>query len=186
MSVAKQSARTAPDPILIPGIAADGALYPIEKLAAHRKGALHQAVSVFLFDGDLLLIQKRAADKYHCGGLWANSCCSHPHWGESLEACAKRRVREELGFDPPPLAPRGAFEYRAAVGNGLWEHERVRLFRAEVDRARLEAAPDPAEVEAIDWRSVADLRAEAGDERAPLAPWFRIYLASWDALGLTP
>ena len=81
-----------PDQITIPAIAADESLYPIEKIEAHRLGVLHQAVSIFVFCGADLLVQRRAAGKYHCGGLWANSCCSHPHWGETLQDCAERRL----------------------------------------------------------------------------------------------
>ena len=62
-------------PIIIPAIAGDGSLYPVEKLKAHVDGLFHLAISIFVFDGDHLLIQKRASSKYHCGGLWANTCC---------------------------------------------------------------------------------------------------------------
>lgn len=164
--------------ITIPAIAADGALYEVEKLAAHRAGLLHLAISVFVFDGDALLIQRRAMGKYHCGGLWANTCCSHPHWGETPAAAAARRLREELGF-AAPLTPLGVSEYRADVGGGLIEHERVHLFRGAADAATLRLAPDPAEVAETRWVTAAALEAEVAANPAAFTPWFRIYLARW-------
>src|SRR5689334_7965348 len=93
------------------------------KLAAHAEGALHRAFSVFVLNaaGELLL-QRRAAAKYHCGGLWTNSCCGHPRPGEPVADAARRRLREEMGFDCE-LASVGSFVYRAEVGGGLVEHE---------------------------------------------------------------
>jgi isopentenyl-diphosphate Delta-isomerase len=70
-----------------------------------------------------VLIQQRALGKYHTPGLWANTCCTHPHWGEDL-ACARRRLREELGITGWRW-PAGQVEYRADVGGGLTEHEVV-------------------------------------------------------------
>src|SRR3972149_2428433 len=85
-----------------------------DKLAAHRSGALHRALSVFVFDGSgRLLLQRRAADKYPSGGLWANTCCSHPRPGEDVTVAAHRRLREEMGFDCE-LSPAGSFVYPAS------------------------------------------------------------------------
>ena len=72
------------DARLIAAIDGDGQRFAIDKLEAHRKGLLHDAVSVFVFDGEDMLIQQRAAAKYHCPGLWANACCTHPDWGEVI------------------------------------------------------------------------------------------------------
>ncbi len=171
--------------IMIPGVAADGGLYPIEKLEAHRRGVLHLAVSVFVFDGGDLLIQQRAAAKYHCAHQWANTCCTHPHWGESLDASAHRRLREELGVDAA-LTPRATIDYDADVGGGLREHERVTIFIGRVDRADLSLAPDPDEVAATRWAAPADLVGEARAAPEGFAPWFRIYLQRWAELGLPP
>jgi isopentenyl-diphosphate delta-isomerase len=162
-------------PIMIPAVAEDGSLFPIEKMHAHVMGQLHLAVSVFVFDGDFLLLQKRAAGKYHCGGLWANSCCTHPHWRETLEVCAVRRLREELGVSLV-LTRHQTVDYEADVGNGLREHERVTLFSASADRRRLVPAPDPAEVEATRWISLNALRREAATYPERFTPWLRIYL----------
>src|SRR5689334_1471602 len=87
------------------------------KLDAHRAGQRHRAVSVFVFDTDgRLLLQRRSAGKYHSGGRWANTCCSHPRPGESTGEAASRRLREEMGVECS-LEPRGQFTYRIDVGD---------------------------------------------------------------------
>ncbi len=169
--------------ITIPAIGEDESLYPIEKMEAHRRGVLHQAVSIFAFSGSDLLIQRRAADKYHCGGLWANTCCSHPHWGESLDDCAERRLEEELGLSLP-MTQVGAIEYTADVGNGLWEHERVAVYHATVDSDTAALRPNRDEVSETRWETLDRLRYEASARPQTIAPWFRIYLDRWQELGL--
>lgn len=179
-------ARAAPaqsTPIIIPGVAADGALYPIEKMEAHRTGALHLAVSVFIMSGDALLLQQRAPGKYHCGGLWANTCCSHPAWGESPADSAHRRLHEELGLKAA-LRVCNVVDYAADVTNGLHEHERVHVFRGDVDRGALRLDLDPSEVSAVRWMSRRDLQRARREAPDTLAPWFKIYLDRWDELGL--
>lgn len=167
---------------LIPALGADGGLFAIEKLQAHVSGQLHLAVSIFLFSGEEMLIQRRAAAKYHCGGLWANSCCTHPNWGESLIDAAHRRLGEELGARVA-LEPRGTLTYRAAVGSGLIEHEQVQVFRAEVDRSRFALAPNPAEVMETAWISRRSLAAAMAARPQDFAPWFHIYIERWESLG---
>lgn len=171
--------------IVIPAIGADGDLFPMEKMAAHRAGQLHLAVSIFIFRGEELLIQQRALDKYHSGGLWANSCCSHPNWGESIASGAARRLHEELGL-VAALEQTAVLDYVADVAPDLVEHERVHVFRGEVDaRAPLPVlALDPSEVRAVRWARPADLAAQARAEPFRFAAWFRIYLERWSELGL--
>jgi isopentenyl-diphosphate delta-isomerase len=171
------------DPIVIPAIAADGSYFPIGKMRAHREGLQHLAVSVFVFAGDELLIQRRAAAKYHCALQWANTCCTHPYWNEPVAKAAPRRLFEELGIAVPLTAAR-IVDYCADVTNGLTENERVHVFKGVADRARLHLAPDPDEVCETRWARVADLRREAAATPAAFAPWFRIYLARWNELGL--
>jgi isopentenyl-diphosphate Delta-isomerase len=170
------------DERLIPGIANDGSFFPIGKMEAHRQGALHLAISVFVMSGDALLLQRRALSKYHCGGLWANTCCSHPNWGETPTNAATRRLREELNLSLP-LKACNIIEYAADVTNGLREHERVHVFRGESD-ARLPILPDPDEVLATRWASIDTLQRDVRTQPEIYAPWFRIYLARWDELGL--
>ena len=94
-----------------------------EKLRAHERGVLHRAFSVFIFNPlNKLLLQQRARHKYHSGGLWTNTCCSHPRPGESTLAAAHRRLQEEMGFDTA-LKEVFSFTYRVSFTNGLTEHE---------------------------------------------------------------
>lgn len=127
------------------------------KLAVHRRGELHRALSIFLFDaGGRLLLQKRATTKYHSGGLWSNTCCSHPRPGEDIAHAARRRLREEMGIDCE-LKKMFSFIYRAAVGNGLTENEYDHVFFGNYDGVPLVNAE-----EADDWRwmEMADLSAD--------------------------
>ncbi|MGV8938200.1 MAG: isopentenyl-diphosphate Delta-isomerase [Allorhizobium sp.] len=167
--------------IEIPAIAADGSLYPVDKMRAHVEGLLHLAVSVFIFDRDLLLIQKRASSKYHSAGQWANTCCTHPHWDESVEHCAGRRLHEELGFTVA-LTRHQTVEYAADVGAGLREHERVTLFSASVDSRALAVRPVKTEVEAVRWVTQLQLRQEILERPEDFTPWFRIYLQRFPGL----
>ncbi|MBK5927775.1 isopentenyl-diphosphate Delta-isomerase [Rhodobaculum claviforme] len=154
----------------------NGRLTPVEKLEAHLQGLRHKAISVFVMDGDRVLIQQRAMGKYHTPGMWANTCCTHPHWDEGAEACATRRLREELGIEGLTLGHRDRVEYRAEVGNGLIEHEVVDIFTAAAGPT-LHIAPNPDEVMAVRWVPLDTLRAEVAREPARFTPWLRIYLA---------
>jgi len=167
----------------IAAVAADGRRYPVDKLEAHRRGLLHDAVSVFVFDGEAMLIQRRAAGKYHCGGLWANACCTHPDWGENAAASARRRLNEELGIDLD-LVEVGVTTYCAEVGNGLVEHERVRLFRGHGDRDALSFSLNPNEVSEICWVNPTALAGEIRTHPERFTPWLRIYLDRWAFLGV--
>ena len=95
----------------------------MDKMEAHQKGVLHRAFSVFVFNnaGELLL-QQRADHKYHSGGLWTNTCCSHPAPGEKNADAAARRLYEEMGFNCE-LAHSFSFIYKAQFQNGLTEYE---------------------------------------------------------------
>lgn len=161
-------------PTLIPAWV-NGTLQPVEKLEAHIKGLRHKAVSVFVMRGDRVLLQQRALAKYHTPGLWANTCCTHPTWDETAEACATRRLDEELGITGLSLTHRQQIEYRADVGGGLTEHELVEVFVAEAP-ADLRIAPNPAEVMATRWISLPDLVALTTQEPERFTPWLRIYL----------
>ena len=166
-----------PDPaIIIPAIEQDGSLYPIEKIDAHRRGVRHQAISVLLFDGERLLLQRRARDKYHCAGLWANTCCTHPLWGEAAETCAMRRLEQELGITAVTPIWRHQAEYRADVGGGMIEHEVVEIFTVEASRD-LPVIPNPDEVQAVRWVTRAELVAEIAAMPQIYTPWMRIYMA---------
>ncbi len=102
---------------------ADEPIGTMEKMEAHVKGLLHRAFSIFIFNsrGEMLL-QQRAGGKYHNGGLWTNTCCSHPIPGEKVLSAAKRRLSEEMGF-VTELSPAFNFTYKATFDNGLTEYE---------------------------------------------------------------
>ncbi len=105
----------------------------MEKMEAHKKGLLHRAFSVFIFNskGEMLL-QQRALNKYHSGGLWSNACCSHPRPGEEISFAARRRLKEETGFDAP-LEKIFDFIYKAEFDNGLTEYEFDHVFIGEYE-----------------------------------------------------
>jgi isopentenyl-diphosphate Delta-isomerase len=153
----------------------DGQLTPVEKLEVHRRGLRHMAVSVFVTDGDHTLLQRRALSKYHTPGLWTNTCCTHPRWGEDPGACATRRLREELGITGLLLQPAGSIEYRADVGNGLTEHEMVDVFVAQATQT-LTLALNPAEVMQTRWVRRDHLADEVRANPVRFTPWLRIYL----------
>ena len=94
-----------------------------EKFTAHKKGALHRAFSIFVFNSkNLLLLQKRATNKYHSGGLWSNTCCGHPQTGEDLLETANKRLVEEMGFSCE-LEEITKFQYKAELDHNLIENE---------------------------------------------------------------
>ena len=158
----------------------DRAIGTAEKLDAHRRALLHRALSVFLFDrAGRVLLQRRAAGKYHSPGLWSNACCSHPRPGEETAAAARRRLREELGVDCA-LAHALTFTYRAEVEGGLVEHEVDHVFVGRFDG---EPRPDPAEVGAVEWAGPEDLRAALAAEPERFTKWLEPALSRLIAEG---
>jgi isopentenyl-diphosphate delta-isomerase len=153
------------------------------KLAAHQApGHLHRAFSVFLFSapapgqapsspvpsGPLMLLQRRAAGKYHSPGVWSNTCCGHPRPRENPRAAAVRRVREELGLASVALTEAGTVCYHHPdPDTGLVEHEYNHLFTGWVSHP---LDPDPAEVSATTFVSAADLARLRVHE--PFSAWF--------------
>src|SRR3954464_12352719 len=100
----------------------------MEKMEAHRKALLHRAFSVFIFnDKGEMLLQQRALNKYHSGGLWTNACCSHPRPGEDTLQAAARRLNEEMGIETA-LTLKSGFTYKTVFGNGLTEYEFDHIF----------------------------------------------------------
>ena len=154
----------------------NGTLTQVEKLEVHQRGLRHKAVSVFVMRGREVLLQRRAMGKYHTPGLWANTCCTHPRWGETDLACAARRLNEELGISGLALQRSGGIEYRADVGGGLTEHEVVEVFSAQAP-AHLVPQPDPDEVMQTRWITLEALEDEVQASPEKFTPWLRIYLA---------
>jgi len=145
----------------------------LEKMAAHREGALHRAVSVFIFNqaGEWLL-QQRAMGKYHSPGLWSNACCTHPTPGEANLAAAQRRLNEELGIKAP-LKELFSFTYRDELDHDLIEHEFDHVFAGFCDAV---PAPDPEEVMAFRYVPFEHLKQEINKMPNHFTTWFlRIY-----------
>lgn len=144
----------------------------MEKMEAHRQGLLHRAFSVFIFNarGEMLL-QQRALHKYHSGGLWTNTCCSHPLPGEDVASAAVRRLNEEMGLDRITLIPSGSFIYKANLDHGLTEHEFDYVFYGISDR---DPKINPLEVADFRWINTSDLRRELQEQPELFTAWFRI------------
>ncbi len=150
----------------------------MEKLEAHRSGDLHRAISVFVMDHQgRMLLQQRAAGKYHSGGLWTNACCSHPRPGESPQEAAERRLKEEMGISAP-VTFRFMFQYRAELENGLVEHELDHVFFATYAGP---VRPDPEEVQDHAWYSLDAITTELEHHPERFTPWFRL---CWDRIVL--
>ncbi len=153
----------------------DGQLQPVEKLEAHQRGLRHKAISVFVMRDGKVLLQRRAMGKYHTPGLWANTCCTHPFWGEASLDCATRRLDEELGLHNVALEYRDTVEYRADVGGGLIEHEVVDIFIGEI-AAGVEPVPNADEVMDTIWQPLDELAEEVARRPTSFTPWLQIYL----------
>lgn len=150
----------------------------MEKMEAHRQGLLHRAFSVFVLNkkGELM-VQQRAAEKYHSGGLWTNTCCSHPRAGETAEVAAHRRLQEEMGFDCP-LQKVLEFTYRAELDKGMIEHEYDHLFIGSYNE---EPSLNPEEAMAWKWMRIEDLSADIQDHPERYTAWFKIIWKQFEA-----
>jgi isopentenyl-diphosphate delta-isomerase len=151
----------------------DQAVGTMEKLEAHRIGALHRAFSIFIFneEGEMLL-QKRALTKYHSPGLWTNACCSHPKPDELLIDAANRRLQEELNL-VTELSEVFDFTYHATFDNGLIEYEFDHVFFGQCSETPNFNTEEVMELKWIDWPSLLKWVAEEPDQ---FTPWFRIVL----------
>lgn len=143
-----------------------------EKIRAHQNNLLHRAFSVFILreNNTEILLQQRALNKYHCPGLWTNTCCSHPRAGENIISAGIRRLEEELGIQAQ-LQDLGWFYYHSEFDNGLHEHEIDHVLIGEV-------ATDAAfewnreEVQAIRWVKLDQLQTELKTKPEQFTPWF--------------
>lgn len=144
-----------------------------EKLQAHREGKLHRCFSIFVFNSEgKLLLQQRAKSKYHSGGLWSNTCCSHPRPGEPTEQAAHRRLKEELGFDCP-LNEVFTFTYKTKFDNGLYEHEFDHVLFGRFDGSPI---PNPEEVESCKWVGVEELKKDIQENPDNYTYWLKVAL----------
>lgn len=146
-----------------------------EKMHVHRSGLLHLAFSLMIFrkraSGTEFLLQRRAMHKYHSGGLWTNTCCSHPMLNESIVAAAQRRVKEELGITAfLDLKEIAKIQYHYQLDNGLAEHEFNHILVAEVNEVIWHANDD--EVMEIAWWPVHKLADKLAAEPNDFTAWF--------------
>jgi isopentenyl-diphosphate delta-isomerase len=178
MAERSRSENSADEVILVD--ADDRPLGAMGKLEAHRQGARHRALSVILRDRDnRLLLQRRALGKYHSGGLWTNTCCSHPRPGEDTADAAQRRLAEEMGITCP-LGLLFSTHYRAAVSNDLIEDELVHVFGGRFDGR---PDPDPSEVAEWRWVAAAELARDLDEHPERYTVWFRKYRQQfWQAM----
>jgi isopentenyl-diphosphate delta-isomerase len=149
----------------------DEAIGLCEKLEAHKKGLLHRAFSVFVFNhNNELLLQQRALSKYHSGGLWTNTCCSHPREHESIEDAAKRRCVEEMGIDVNPQTV-FSFVYKSEFENGLIEHEYDYVLTASYNE---NPNINLNEVAHFKWLSLDNISKDIQDNPNSYTTWFRL------------
>ncbi|WP_299123160.1 isopentenyl-diphosphate Delta-isomerase [uncultured Tenacibaculum sp.] len=143
----------------------------MEKIEAHEKALLHRAFSVFVFNskGELML-QQRAAEKYHSPLLWTNTCCSHQRDGETSLEAGKRRLQEEMGF-VCELEEVFWFIYKAPFDNGLTEHE---LDHVMVGKFEGEPKINKEEVEAYKWMPLEDVKNDIEKQPEIYTEWFKI------------
>jgi isopentenyl-diphosphate delta-isomerase len=151
--------------------AQDEQIGTMPKMEAHEKAVLHRAFSVFIFNSkNELMLQQRAAHKYHSPLLWTNTCCSHQRVGESNLEAGSRRLQEEMGF-VTPLKETTSFIYKAPFDNGLTEHELDHIMVGHY-----EAAPviNIEEVEAWKWMPLEAVKADIKLQPALYTEWFKI------------
>ena len=141
------------------------------KMEAHEKGLLHRAFSVFVFNSKQeVLLQQRAACKYHSPNLWTNTCCSHPRVGETNQQAGERRLQEEMGLQVP-LQEVFSFIYKAPFDNGLTEHEYDHVLIGYSD-----AQPqiNPEEVASWKWLSLEAIKEDILQAPEQYTAWFKI------------
>jgi len=143
-----------------------------EKSKIHKEGRLHRAFSILIFNskGELLL-QKRAKTKYHSGGLWTNTCCSHPRVGENLEAAARERLKEEMGIETE-LEEKFSFIYKVKLGD-LTEHELDHVFMGKFNG---KPEINPEEADDWKWMGIQKLKKDIKENPENYAFWFKIII----------
>lgn len=149
------------------------------KNQVHLDGALHRAFSVFVFNrqGELL-VQQRAAGKYHSAGLWANTCCGHPRFDETNESAARRRLREEMGFECA-LSYVTHFIYHAVVSETMIEHEIDHLYIGRFDGI---PCVNPDEVSQYQWLSLGEIERQLQACPEHFTQWFKQIMRDAPAL----
>ena len=141
------------------------------KMEAHEKAVLHRAFSVFVFNTkNELMLQQRAAHKYHSPLLWTNTCCSHQRDGESNIEAGTRRLKEEMGFTTD-LKETTSFIYKAPFDNGLTEHELDHIMLGYYEN---EPIINKQEVEDWKWMPLEDVKHDINVHPEQYTAWFKI------------
>lgn len=149
----------------------DEVLGTMPKMEAHEKAVLHRAFSVFVLnDNGEIMLQQRAADKYHSPLLWTNTCCSHQRVGETNIKAGTRRLKEEMGFTTK-LKELFSFVYKAPFDNGLTEHE---LDHVMVGFYNNPPMLNPDEVADWKWAKPADIKNDIQINPGQYTAWFKI------------
>ncbi len=125
-----------------------------------------------------VLIQQRQLNKYHSGGLWTNTCCSHPRPGEDIIAAGKRRLREEMNFECD-LVEIGSFIYKAQLDNNLIEHEYDHVLVGYCEQDQFD--PNPEEVADYRWQDLASLKQDVAAHPERYTAWFAEALSHLEA-----
>lgn len=145
----------------------------LDKLSVHEKGLLHRAFSVFVFNSKSeLLLQQRADGKYHSGGLWSNTCCSHPIMGEEVLKTIQRRIKDEMGIQCEAEF-KFKFIYKMAFENGLTEHELDYVYFARSDET---PRPNPEEVKGWKYINLQELINNISSEPQDYSVWLKVCL----------
>lgn len=159
----------------------DKAIGVEKKIIAHQQGLLHRAFSAFVFrrrkDGMELLLQKRQEDKYHSGGLWSNTCCSHPRPTEDLISAAKRRLQEEMGFITD-LSYAGSFHYKFKFPGGMIENELDHVLVGIV--SDVEISVNKHEVQDYKWVKISAVKTDFKNNPQNYTLWFKRALSQFD------
>lgn len=152
----------------------------MEKIEAHEKALLHRAFSVFVFNNKKeLMLQQRAAEKYHSPLLWTNTCCSHQRDGESNIEAGKRRLQEEMGFSCE-LEEVFSFIYKAPFDNGLTEHEYDHVM---IGTFNDEPIVNPEEVASYKWMPLEEVKNDIDNHPEKYTAWFKIiFKESYDKI----
>ena len=149
----------------------DNEIGSIEKLEAHKTPRLHRAFSVFLYNNGKLLLQKRNVNKYHSGGLWANSCCSHPRADKSFKESVLDRVKFELGVEITDFKEIDSFVYLTKFNDNLYEYEFDHILFAEYDGG---VSFNREEIEKVEWVDVNFLEKDLLNHPEKYESWFII------------
>ena len=151
----------------------DNQIGTIEKLKAHKTPVLHRAFSVFLFDGNKILLQKRADNKYHSGGLWANSCCSHPRANVDFLTSVYERLNFELGIkDKLQLTEIFTFTYLSKYADDLYEYEYDHVLIGKYKQQQINFNKD--EISQTKWVSIDFLKTDLVSNPQNYSTWFLI------------